>query len=330
MKKQNILLLFSLLFLYSCEKEEKVIIPVAQFIVSATEVSVNETVTFEYTGEGAKQVVIYTGDEGHNYDLKALSNTGLVMNKGILTYSYKTPGQYKAVLLASNYDKEGKQILFDTAEIDIRVVDNGTALRYVYLKRDVYNKEISGQITGNHILFAVPYKVRISGRDIAVNIERQRIDIAAFSDAAIITVDGEEYVSTPASRLINYDLTKPHVVKVISDAGDTQEHEIKALHYPIFETFSINGVQGSVAECSDFDFDKMYVTVTLPPGTDRTALVPTFGSADAEIIKIGDVEQVSGVNAVNFTNPVTYTLKTWIPEFEDTLWCESEMIVTVE
>lgn len=310
------------LLLFACEEEE-VTAPVARFTVSSNEVSVNETVTFEYTGSSAKQVAVYTGDEGHNYSLKTSGNSGFVVNKGILTYSYKKPGRYTAVLVASNYDKEGKEILFSVDSTVITVEDDRTDLRVISLKKDIYNKEIPGQIIDSQIFFAVPYKVRVSGRDVAVNIAQQRMDITAFSEVATIWVNDAPYVATT-----KYDLSKPVVIKTVSASGDEKEYEVVTLRYPIFEQFSINGVNGTV-QYSDFDFDKLTVTVTLPAGSNPASLIPAFASADAQSILVGETAQVSGETTVDFTAPVTYRLKTWKPEAESTLFCETEIEVTV-
>lgn len=322
MNKQNILLLFLLFFLWSCEDDD-VTTPVAQFTVSATEVSVNETVTFTYTGSDAKQVVVYPGDAGHDYELKASSNTGLVVNKGTLTYSYKKPGEYKAVLVASNYDKEANDIVYSTAEINITVEDDRTGLRVVSLKKDIFNKEIPGQIIDDKILFAVPYYVRVSNRDVVINVAQQRLELSTYSDVAVIKMNDEVYKATT-----KYDLSKSMAIKVESAAGDVKENQVEVLRYPVFENFIINGVEGTV-QYSEFDFDKIYVTVTLPVGTDVTALVPTFNSKDAQTVMIGETTQVSGQTAVNLKNPVTYKLKTWKSGFENSLFCETEIEVTV-
>jgi len=321
MKKLNIISLLLLLCLFACDNED-VNMPNADFTVSETTLSVNQTVTFTYTGTSAKQVVVYTGDAGHDYALKEESNSGFVLNKGTLTYSYKKPGVYKAVLVATNYDKEGKEIIFDTAEAQITVEDDRTDLRVVSLKKDIYNKEIRGEVIDNNILFAVPYKVRVNNRDIAVNIAQQRIELSAYSDAAKLTINGENYVANT-----KYNLNNPLAIKIISDAGDAREYNVVALRYPIFETYNINGVQGTVTY-SDFDFDKVNISVTLPTATDVTALKPVFNSADAKNIKIGETEQVSGETSVDFTKPVTYVLKTWDAENEK-ISCETEITVTV-
>lgn len=322
MKKINIISLLFILLMYSCDNEE-VTVPNADFTISSNTLSVNETVTFNYTGTSARQVVIYTGDVGHDYSLKEESNTGLVLNKGILTYSYKKPGVYKAVLVATNYDKEGKEIIFDTAEAEIIVEDDRTDLRIISLKKDIYNKEIQGRIVDNKILFAVPYKVRINNRDIVINVAQQRIELSAYSDAAKLTVNGESYQANT-----KYNLNNPVNIKIESDAGDTKEYEVVVLRYPIFETYTINDITGTITY-SDFDFDKVNISVTLPAGTDVKALKPVFSSADAQTVKISDADQISGETSIDFTHPATYLLRTWDIENEN-LFSETEIEVTVK
>lgn len=322
MKKSYFIYLLLILFVYSCDNEE-ILTPVADFTISESVVTVNETVTFEYLGTGAKQAVIYTGDEGHNYELKAQSNTGFVVNKGFLTYSYKKPGQYKVVLVATNYDKEGNEIVYSTAEKEITVQDDRTDIRKISLKRDLYNKELLGQVIDETILFAVPYKIRISGRDIDANLSQQRLEVSAYSDVAQVMVNGEAYNSST-----KYDLTNPVVLSVKSASGSSKDYTIETLRYAIFETFSINGVDGTV-QYSDFNFEKIFINVTLPAGTDVTGLIPVFSSADAESIRINGTEQISGQTPVDFSTPATYTLKHAKAGYEDTLFAESEVEVSV-
>jgi photosystem II stability/assembly factor-like uncharacterized protein len=49
------------------------------------------------------------------------------------------------------------------------------------------------------------------------------------------------------------------------------------------------------------------ITVTVPYGTDVTALVATF-TTTGEIVEVGSTSQVSGVTANDYTSPVTYTV----------------------
>lgn len=47
------------------------------------------------------------------------------------------------------------------------------------------------------------------------------------------------------------------------------------------------------------------VSLTVPEGTDLTALVPTFSHTGTKVVVLG-LEQRSGVTVINFSDPVTY------------------------
>ena len=54
--------------------------PVASITVNADRLEINQSMEIRFNGV-ADQVVIFTGDNGHDYDLRNESNTGFVMNK---------------------------------------------------------------------------------------------------------------------------------------------------------------------------------------------------------------------------------------------------------
>ena len=66
-------------------------------------------------------------------------------------------------------------------------------------------------------------------------------------------------------------------------------------------TYSLNGVAGIVNEAAKT------ISVTLPFGTDVTALIATF-THTGEDVTVGAVTQTSGTTANNFTDPVVYTV----------------------
>src|SRR5450756_1786894 len=65
--------------------------------------------------------------------------------------------------------------------------------------------------------------------------------------------------------------------------------------------FSLAGVVGTINETGKT------ITVTMPFGTNVTALVATFTTTGASV-KVGSTVQISGTTANNFTSPVTYTV----------------------
>jgi hypothetical protein len=66
--------------------------------------------------------------------------------------------------------------------------------------------------------------------------------------------------------------------------------------------YSLAGVKGVITEPAHT------IAVTMPTGTNVTALVATFTSTVAAPLTVGGVNQVSGTTANNFTAPVVYTV----------------------
>lgn len=64
-------------------------------------------------------------------------------------------------------------------------------------------------------------------------------------------------------------------------------------------SFALNGTNGVISGQN--------ITVTMPYGTDVTALVATYITT-GQSVKVNDITQVNGVTENNFTNPVVYTV----------------------
>lgn len=92
-KLSNIIILAMMaVMLAACSGEnQEARTPVASITVNADRLEINQSMEIRFNGV-ADQVVIFTGDNGHDYDLRNESNTGFVMNKGLFTYSYSVPG----------------------------------------------------------------------------------------------------------------------------------------------------------------------------------------------------------------------------------------------
>lgn len=66
-------------------------------------------------------------------------------------------------------------------------------------------------------------------------------------------------------------------------------------------SFSLAGMSGAIDESNKT------IALTLPAGSDLTAVIPTFVTTGASV-KVGTSTQTSGVTANDFTNPVVYTV----------------------
>ena len=146
----------TLLFI-ACEDESSAT-PYARMTVDKTTLQLNESMVVKFTGI-ADQVAIFTGDESHNYELRSQNNTGMVVNKGVFTYSYSVPGTYRVVCVASTYLDLGKDMRVDTASVIVNVVDNVTDIDKLSSK--IYYDEIYAEEKENdEWLLMLPYKMR--------------------------------------------------------------------------------------------------------------------------------------------------------------------------
>lgn len=324
MKKYSIIIYLALatLLCASCSSDEQVAMPTADFKVSTTATGINETVTFTFTGTDARQAVVFPGDEGHDWNMVNQGSTGLVMSKGVATYAYTKPGVYTATVVASNYNKEGSDGKKAVAQVTITVTDDNNRLRSVILQKDLYNKEMAADITDDYVLVAMPAKVRVNNRDIAVKANAQRLAVETMSPNATVSIGGEPY-----SDKTKYDLTSQLTIDVTSASGTLRSYPVYTIAYPVFSTFSIDGVEGSTTY-SAYSYDKTVVSIVMPAGTDLTRLKPVFSSTDAQSISIGGVVQQSGVTEVDFSQPVVYTLTNQLADHPKCR-CESHVVVEV-
>jgi hypothetical protein len=89
---------------------------------------------------------------------------------------------------------------------------------------------------------------------------------------------------------------------VTADDATTQVYRVTVIVAgKSIAAFSLNGVEGTINEAGKT------IAVTMPSGTDVTALVATFSTAGASV-KVGSTIQVSGTTANDFTSPVVYTV----------------------
>ena len=115
--------ILTLMVCFSSCVENETQTPKATFNIDSQTFQVNESLELHFTGV-ADQVVVYPGDDMHQYELRDQSNTGFVVNKNLFTYAYESPGTYKLVCIASCYIDLAKELIRDTCSVMIRVVDD--------------------------------------------------------------------------------------------------------------------------------------------------------------------------------------------------------------
>lgn len=306
------------LLIYSC-KEESVKTPVASVEVNKTNVDKNESVEFIFTGE-ADQVVVFTGDKGHNFDLKNSQNIGVIVNKNRFSHSYRSPGEYKVFFIASSYSDLAEVLLQDTCLVIINVKDDDASISSISCPQILYD-EVFADKQGNDWLLILPQKVLFNNREVSIS-SQQRLNIKLGSDSATLMINDALFKST-----VKYELNSPLELDMTSNFGSTEKSFLYMLRYPEFENFKIGEYDGVLVR-NIYNYDKMEMTVTVPSGTDLGNIIPEFILKEGQSAYINGIEQTSKVSAVDFTSPVTYTLKNSYQD-NNNLFAVTEITVTV-
>lgn len=303
-KLSNIIILAMMaVMLAACSGEnQEARTPVASITVNADRLEINQSMEIRFNGV-ADQVVIFTGDNGHDYDLRNESNTGFVMNKGLFTYSYSVPGKFKVVCVATTYDTYmGDNMKTDITTFEVTVSDDVTTIDKVSssITPNIYYAELIDDVNW---VMRVPAKQLYNNREIPLNATRQRQTFEIASDSSRIYVDNEPYA-------INnyYDLTKVHDIRVTANSGDRRDYKLYTLIYPEFKAISINGEKATLTRNAFYQNLQTY-TFSLPQNTDISNVIPEFRLDDDVRFYAGDTEIKQGT-AIDLTKTdVKYSLR---------------------
>lgn len=305
MKKiSNIIIMVMAVVLFAAcsDENEEARTPVASITVNTDKLEINQSMEIHFNGV-ADQVVIFTGDDGHDYDLRNESNTGFVMNKGLFTYSYTVPGTFKVVCIATTYDTYlGGNMKTDITTFEVTVTDDVTTIDKVSssITPNIYYAELIDDVNW---VMRVPTKQVYNNREITLNAKRQRLSVEIASDSSKIYVDNEPYA-------INnyYDLTQVHDIHVVANSGDERNYKLYTLIYPEFSSITINGEKAELTR-NAFYQDLQTYTFSLPQDTDISNVVPEFNIDNDVKFYAGDTEIQPGT-AIDLTKKdVKYTLK---------------------
>lgn len=293
MIKNSLFLLYSLsvawLLAACADDNQEARQPKAEVSVDNRQLTVNESMTLRFGGV-ADQVVVYTGDKDHQYELRDSSNTGFVVNKQLFTYSYATPGTFKVVCVATTYDTfMGASQQTDTLSFVVTVVDQSTAINAISatVTPNVYYAEQ----TADTWVMRLPKKQLYNNREMAVNAQRQRLNISVVSDSARVFVDGAPY-----DARAYYDLSVRHQLRVVAHSGAVANYEYYGMVYPEFLSLSVDGTEAQLQRSAYYQ-DLLSYTVS-----GRTM---TFTLEDDVKLLAGGKEVASGSD---IDPQATYTL----------------------
>ncbi|HEY6890494.1 MAG TPA: DUF1566 domain-containing protein, partial [Solirubrobacter sp.] len=126
--------------------------------------------------------------------------------------------------------------------------------------------------------------------------------VATFTTTGVSVKVG---ATAQTSGVTANDFTSPVAYVVTSADGSTVVYTVTVTPAPnpakALTAFSLAGVDATIDESGKA------IAVTVPYGTDATALVATFTTSGASV-EVGTTAQTSGVTANDFTNPVKYTV----------------------
>ncbi|MFF2092205.1 S-layer homology domain-containing protein, partial [Paenibacillus sp. NPDC058174] len=153
---------------------------------------------------------------------------------------------------------------------------------------------VTGTINGTNVTLTVPYGTNVTAL------------AATFSSSAGSTVKVGNVAQVSGVTLNDY--TSPVIYTVTAQDGSTKDYTVTVSVASNTEkelnTFSFAGLTPAVTGT----INGTNVTLTVPYGTDVTALAATFSNSAGSSVKVGTVAQVSGVTSNDYTSPVIYTV----------------------
>lgn len=288
------------LLITSCE-DDAAVDPQAAMTINKNQLMINESMVINFTGV-ADQVVVYTGDDMHDYELREQSNTGFVVNKNLFTYSYASPGTYKVVCIASTYTDGAIDLKRDTCSYTVTVIDDQTEIEKISCPQIIYDEVFAEKLLNDEWLMRLPRKIKYNNQTATISLS-QRLRFYIRSSLTEVFINDKEFSSTA-----KYDLSAPIDVLVKSDFGTTRLYKLYTINYPEFKTFTLSGVTGTLIR-NEFDYSAFVLEVVLPKGTDVSNLIPEFTTySPDEKVYIENVEQISETSAVDFTQNINYRL----------------------
>lgn len=351
-------ILFGAILCSSCERKpaDYFIEPKAAFTLKQKEVYVYDLVDVVNQSEG-QQFVLFAGDKGNNYDSinTATGANGISPNNGDnFSISYIEPGTYTISLLASGYKINENQTVVDVAQQTIVVKDTNNTITglvfpdlYGFLRSDTTGEKsykeysVEASINGKYIKTEMysPWDTNVTNSNFnpiysPVNLEAvpEFKTSSNFTDISIQGVDNFENGKTAINLSDNKDRFIPKTVSVKSHEGETRSFELCMMQIPQFESLELDTFDIFYYDTYyDFvDNKKLYIDLEVPIEQDITSMPTSFKTfQDGTTVKINGVSQQSGTSVVDFSDPVTYTLRYEQPGYEQIFNIESQIIVRV-
>ena len=174
-----------------------------------------------------------------------------------------------------------------------------TAFSFTSAKNSVLSADVTGTISGTNIAVTVPYGTTVTGL------------VATFATTGASVKVGTT-VQTSGITANDFSLAKTYTVTAADSSS--QDYTI-TVTIAADSTKAITGFGFTAAKNTGLAYDVMgtitgtSINITVPYGTDVTALIATYSyTGSYNGVYIGSIQTMSGIYSYNFTNPVIYTV----------------------
>lgn len=317
-----------------------------------------ESVVFQNTGAGQKYA-IYTGDKGHIYGEDG--STGFATaSGGSFTYSYQEPGEYPVVWVATSIKNDGT-IVEKRATRNVTVIstDGGletfsvsnfyTMPEYGSLQYTAYGEFVFNNTIVCPIMYASWKKFSLISktRKLTTNFRLSSSLAKMYWINPDDNSENEIVSGSTATRVVGFTDNDGRLqvqkFKVKTASGIYTQYDIAVLMIPCFTGFSVT-VNGTVYKADitrDLaNYDKYFVKLALPHGTNLNGLKPEFTVLNNDgtltdganyTVKVNGTVQKSGETVVDLSSgQVSYEVEMkLLGSVNEKLSVKAEMIVTV-
>ena len=329
--KRILNILLSAILFCSCHNsylDEYYIAPEASFSVSAEDLHVRTLESVLFTNKGKGQTYsIFTGDTGHKYS--QTGNTGFAVgSNGCFSYSYREPGKYTVVWIASSVDSKGSVISdIDSLVLDVADMSGGLdnlSIYKIYRMDDydethnTYYHSLARSIDDSILLCPIIYEAWRPAKINTIKSAKLQLKYQLTSPSAALywyKHETDEWLSIRSETdnifsVMDGERIALQRIKVVTGSGYETYYNIAAVMIPKLTSYKINGVEGEISHVKT-SYDEYEIRLTLPEGADVSNLCPEFTvmENDANLydgtnatVSIDGIAQQSGVSNVDFSN----------------------------
>jgi trimeric autotransporter adhesin len=222
------------------------------------------------------------------------TTTLVIILSFVMAFSSCSPGKQLASLLSGGAIKQPNLLLLVNKPNTAQEI---TSFTFKSADNTALTTDVAGIINGTTISLTVPFATDVTGL------------IAAFSSTGeSVSVEG----MAQFSEVTPNDFTNPVTYTVVANNGATQNYTV-SVSIALNTSKEITAFSFKSADNPELTADVIGVinataiSLTVPYGTDVTVLKASFSST-GQSIKVGNIDQVSGITANDFTNPVVYTV----------------------